>query len=327
MCLSPLHITKNLPNGTTLERVVPCGRCPECLSKRQSAIVVRSYIESCKYSKVCMFTLTYNEDSLPYTEDGEVTLRREDIKNWKKDFRKLISNHEFSWICSGEYSPRGFHRPHYHGMLFGLDKKDLTIIEDCWSKKYGFTVFKQVPCVSHKDLLNVSRYISKYVIKDEEFVQPSPEVESPRILTSIGFGYPDEHFWNYVLCFDKFVYDPFVAETVTLEIAKSVCDRLYFPIDGFRYSIPKYAIRKKLYYYDSAKVLRPSPLYTMVSFVKKFRSERISFAEFQSFCSENSERTVYQNVVAFGYLQEFSNVEKSDFERENIISIYKKSLI
>lgn len=327
MCLSPLHISRKLSTGQVLERVVPCGSCPECLKKRQSSIVVRSYIESSKYPKVCMFTLTYNESALPHTDDGEVTLRREDIKNWKKEFRKLISNKDFSWILSGEYSPRGFHRPHYHGIFFGLDKSDLSIIQNCWEERYGFTVFKIVPSANQKDLLNVSRYISKYVVKDIEFRSPSLSVEQPRLMSSIGFGFPDDNFWNYLLCFDKFVYDPFDSELLTLEIAEAVCGRMYFTIDGFKYSIPNYAIRKKLYYKTSSGVLRQSPLLRLVSFVKRFRSSNVRYSEFRQFCSRFPERTVYQNLVEFENLQELSNYEKSNFERENIISTYKKSLI
>lgn len=327
MCTNPIHINKNLPDGRVRSVVVPCGNCPECLKRRQSAIVVRSYIESCKRPKVCMFTLTYNENNLPHNEYGEATLRREDIKNWKKDFRKLIFSNDFSWICSGEYSPRGWHRPHYHGIFFGLDSKDLRIIENSWSKKYGFTVFKQVPCVSHKDLLNVSRYISKYVVKDEEFRTPSLTVEKPRLMASVGFGEPSDEFWNYVLCFDKFQYDPFEADTITNEIVLAVLDRLWFTIDGFKYSIPQYAIRKKLYYKDSTQALRKSALLKMVSFFKKFRSYDVRYRKFRQFCSANPSRPFSESIVAFDNLQEVLKAEKSDSQRKDIISTYKKSLI
>lgn len=327
MCLNPLHINKHLSNGRIREMIVPCGVCPECLKKRQSAIVVRSYIEACKHPKLCMFTLTYNESKLPHNEFGEATLRREDIKNWKKEFRKLIGNKDFSWICCGEYSPRGWHRPHYHGLIFGLDKYDLSIISDCWEKRYGFTVFKPVAVSSQKDLMNVSRYISKYVVKDDEFKTPSSTVERPRLMSSVGFGFPEERFWNYVLCFDKFKYDPFDSSTITMDIVESVVDRLFFTIDGFKYSIPNYAIRKRLYYQDFTKKIQVSPLLKMVNFVKRFRNNALRYSEFKRFLSSNNERTFFENAVAFDYLSEVSNSKKLLIERENIISIYKKSVI
>lgn len=327
MCLKPLYLNKTLATGEIRSFVVPCGVCPECLKKRQSAIVVRSFIESVRRPSLCMFTLTYNDEHLPVTDDGEVTLRREDIKNWKKEFRKLISNRDFSWILSGEYSPRGFHRPHYHGIIFGLGLSDLKIIEDCWSKKYGFTVFKYVPAASHKDVGNVSRYISKYVIKDEAFRKTSLEVESPRVMTSVGFGEPDERFWRWCLCQDEFVYDINEPETITQEILFKVFDRLYFPIDGYRYSIPDYAIRKKLYYKNSSGMVCKTALLQMVHFIKKFRNSRVLYQELQQFHSQHPERTYYQNLVEFSHLQELSNSEKFDTQRENLISTYKKSVI
>lgn len=327
MCTNPLHLNKTLSTGVIRSVVVPCGKCPECLKKRQSAIVVRSYIEACKRPKVCMFTLTYNDERLPKNEFDEPTLRREDIKNWKKEFRKLIGNKDFSWICCGEYSPRGWHRPHYHGIFFGLDSEDLRIIENSWSEKYGFTVFRQIPCVSHKDLLNVSRYISKYVVKDDEFKSPSLTVEQPRLMTSIGFGEPSDDFWRYVLCLDKFQYDPFVAETINSDIVLAVLDRMYFTIDGFKYSIPDYAIRKKLYYKDSSQALRKTPLFRLVGFFKRFRSSSVRYKQFEQFCAKFPQRTLYENIVSFDLVQEILNCEKSDSQREDIVSTYKKSLV
>lgn len=104
MCLQPIYLKrKDAVTGRLIERCVPCGVCPECLKKRQSAIVVRSVIEATKRPKLWMFTLTYKPDKLPCTEDGEITLRREDVKNWKKDFRRSVSS-DFAWLCCGEYS-------------------------------------------------------------------------------------------------------------------------------------------------------------------------------------------------------------------------------
>lgn len=326
MCLTPIHIDRQLRSGVVRSLTVPCGTCPECLKKRQSSIVVRSYIESCKRPFVCMFTLTYNDEHLPVTEDGEVTLRREDVKNWKKEFRKLISNKDFSWICCGEYSPRGMHRPHYHGIFFGCSASDLAIIEQSW-QKYGFTVFKKVSCVSHEDLLNVSRYISKYVVKDEEFKTPSSDVERPRLMSSLNFGYPDERFWDYVLCKDKFVYDEFDNELITSEIVLNVLDRFFFTIDGFKYSIPQYAIRKRLTRKDSAGQVVSSPLLKMVSFFKRFRNNNVYYQEFKSFQAYNPERTLFESLVAFENYKTLSNAEKFDSQRKDIISTYKKSKV
>lgn len=47
---------------------VPCGKCPECLSKRQKDISIRCYREALKYGSCSFVTLTYNKDSVPFAQ-------------------------------------------------------------------------------------------------------------------------------------------------------------------------------------------------------------------------------------------------------------------
>lgn len=328
MCLSPIYLKKHLPDNRVVERCVPCGVCPECLKKRQSAIVVRSVIEASKRPKICFFTLTYNEDKCPVSEDtGELTLRREDVKNWKKEFRKLISNKDFSWLCCGEYGPRT-NRPHYHGLFFGLNESDLSIVQHCWESKYGFAVFKNVAAFSQKDVTNVCRYVSKYVVKDDEFKTPSDFVEKPRLMTSVGFGCPDERFYDWLLCKDKYPnLDPFDVSTIRLSMVFDIMDRMYFRFGDYKYCVPQYAIRKKLYCKNLKGNLSPSPLLKVVSRIKEFRNRCVFDKEFRQMVSDNPERAIEEVLMSFNDFKEVLNSEKFFVERENIISNYKKSLI
>lgn len=50
------------------ELQVPCGKCPECLGKRQKDISVRAYREALKYNKCDFVTLTYAPDSVPFAQ-------------------------------------------------------------------------------------------------------------------------------------------------------------------------------------------------------------------------------------------------------------------
>lgn len=328
MCLTPITLHKySRVDRRFHDTVVPCCVCPECIKKRQSEIVVRSLIECLKTSSLCFFTLTYNNSRLPHTEDGEITLRREDVKNWKKDFRKIISNRNFSWFCCGEYSPKGEHRPHYHGLIFGLSDSDLKLVEHCWSDKYGFTMFKKVSAVSQADVMRVARYVSKYSVKDVGFKYFSSTVEKPRIMTSIGFGCPDERFWNYVLCKDKFDYDPFVQSSISGEIVLSVMERLHYEFNGFHYSIPQYLLRKYLYAKNYKGNLQKCPLLKMVSFVVRCRNENIHYRAFQQFLSKNLSRPFNEVVAEFNNLQEMATAERFDTQRKDILSTYKKSVI
>lgn len=47
---------------------VPCGKCPECLGKRQKDISVRAYREAQHYGSCYFVTLTYKPDSVPFAQ-------------------------------------------------------------------------------------------------------------------------------------------------------------------------------------------------------------------------------------------------------------------
>ena len=47
---------------------VPCGKCPECLSKRQKDISVRAYREALKFSSCYFVTLTYSPEHVPFAQ-------------------------------------------------------------------------------------------------------------------------------------------------------------------------------------------------------------------------------------------------------------------
>ena len=66
MCTQPLTIHKrNAATGQVDRRVVPCGRCHECLITKQNETAVLSYIEAVKRGMLVFATLTYNNDSFP----------------------------------------------------------------------------------------------------------------------------------------------------------------------------------------------------------------------------------------------------------------------
>lgn len=66
MCTQPLIIHKrNVSTGQVEKRVVPCGRCKECLISKQTESAVLSFLEAVKRGKLVFATLTYNNDSFP----------------------------------------------------------------------------------------------------------------------------------------------------------------------------------------------------------------------------------------------------------------------
>lgn len=79
-------------------------------------------LESLTHSTNCFLTLTYSNESLPFTGDTgkEVaTLRPKDLQLWLKRFREAISPLKMRFYAVGEYGDRSF-RPHYHVCLFGV---------------------------------------------------------------------------------------------------------------------------------------------------------------------------------------------------------------
>jgi|BioPla2DNA2_1021312.scaffolds.fasta_scaffold09119_3 hypothetical protein len=333
MCTNPLTLKSKSPSGTRVhERVVPCGKCPDCVKKAQSGYVVRCIEAAREYGSMCFITLTYKDSRLPATDDGLPTLRREDLKNWKKEFRKKISNKDFAWMLCGEYGPRTG-RPHYHGVICGLSKDDLKIAERCWSDKYGFTVFKNVSLVSvdgHDNLGCVARYIAKYVVKLDE-CKPAEQVEglveSPRVMTSVGFGFPkDENYSRYILALDKFDYDPFDERTIASDVIDTVIDRMCYQYNGFRYSIPRYFLKKIAYEKNYKGNLQQIAILRLVSAAVRSKNERIRNAEFEKISSGDDWSKNLEALDEYNRLQEVNIESRKRAGREDILKGVRKSV-
>lgn len=123
------------------------------------------------------------------------SLAREDvqrlIKRYRQDyFRRHGERLDFRFSFFGEYGEQ-FHRPHYHLLVYGLEKKECQRLCKLW--RYGFS---DLQFVSHFNrdgsdaFIKVSRYISKYIAKKEflpDFVKDG-FAEPPRKQSSIGLG-------------------------------------------------------------------------------------------------------------------------------------------
>lgn len=101
-------------NTYRVEMVVPCGKCPTCLSARATQWAVRCYCELLEHSSACFLTLTYDEEHVP--QDG--LLVKDDLKKFLRRVRDKFP--EVRYFACGEYGDQGG-RPHYHAILFGVD--------------------------------------------------------------------------------------------------------------------------------------------------------------------------------------------------------------
>lgn len=173
---------------------VPCGSCSQCLSLRQQWFNQRVQMESLR-SHLFMFTLTYNDESLVYTDIGEYQIAYplySDVQNMFKRLRK--DGYKFRYWVTSEYG--SIHkRPHFHGIL-ALDKsvytEDISVLEHQfywlilreWRRNYGssrkplykplctyvrrrnsstYDFHKIIPIKDHDS--DCSFYVSKYILK------------------------------------------------------------------------------------------------------------------------------------------------------------------
>lgn len=118
----------------------------------------------------------FYEDMLSRSlRDDEVvsfnSLRMKDVQDWNKRCRKVYQKHTKNkppkYFISEEYGPHTF-RPHYHGVMFGIDKKDFDqYFKKDWIKHFGRQSNAHV-CVTSEDV-NPSeggiQYVTKYCSK------------------------------------------------------------------------------------------------------------------------------------------------------------------
>lgn len=98
------------------------------------------------------------------------SVRVKDIQDWMKRCRKQLKKYTgktVKYFISSEYGPHTF-RPHYHGVLFGITKRDFDIyFKKDWITHFGRERNKNV-CVISEDVdpsLNGMEYVSKYCSK------------------------------------------------------------------------------------------------------------------------------------------------------------------
>lgn len=164
---------------------VPCGKCDCCRVNSARDLQNRMLLETVGRSYNPVFiTLTYDSFNLPHwgvnKRDVQLFLKRLRFK-----LSQLYPHIRLKYIIVSEYgSLRG--RPHYHGILYGLDfpvwelyKDIFPLIDECWGK--GFTLSKV--CNS-----NAFSYISKYMYKFQDI--PLDQNPNFRLFSRMdgGFG-------------------------------------------------------------------------------------------------------------------------------------------
>lgn len=159
MCISPITIENpryglsrvglnQYKNCETSRISVPCGKCFQCIAQRQGFFNQRVQMESLR-SHLFMFTLTYNDESLRFTDIGDYKVAYPEFKDVQDMFKRLRKlGFKFSYTFCSEYGTVR-HRPHFHGIIAvrKTSNKHWSLIESDlkqaffneWRRNYGST--------------------------------------------------------------------------------------------------------------------------------------------------------------------------------------------
>lgn len=156
---------------------VPCGKCEFCVDERRKVWSRRLEMATWCSTKCTFITLTYNDERLP----ANGCAVKSDVQNFIKRFRHLERDFgielsdDFKYFIVSEYGDK-LGRPHYHGVLFGVDCFDVAwqprvalikdghpvytspVLEKIW--RNGFVSFD---AVNPRSIGYVSMYMFKQV--------------------------------------------------------------------------------------------------------------------------------------------------------------------
>lgn len=163
----------------------PCGQCPVCRQKKAQEWALRLSFESRLYKKeeIAFVTLTYSPETIP----DKYTLVPEHLSSFIKRLRKHLSSRtdkKIRFFGCGEYGEKRS-RPHYHLLIFGIDKENLDCIQKSW--KLGIIDIQQP-----RSYGNVESYVAGYVSKKQPKVHYGKDRVPPFHRQSLGIG------WNFV---------------------------------------------------------------------------------------------------------------------------------
>lgn len=159
-----------------------CGQCLPCRINRRRIWTLRMALEYLTCKTGLFITLTYDNDSLPFTLSGRPTLCKKDYQDFMKRFRKALYPKQVRFFACGEYGSKS-ERPHYHAIVFGVGEEASQIVADNWP--YGM-----VACGSCT--VDSIQYVAGYCLKKLVNVKKGDGRNPEFILTSRrpGLGAP-----------------------------------------------------------------------------------------------------------------------------------------
>lgn len=230
-CLYPYKVEKELYHNQADRYVpVPCGKCPACLKRRVASWSFRLEMESLLWTKQFFLTLTYDNEHIPISENGFLTLRPKDLTDWFKRLRKRSGKLRY-YLC-GEYGTNT-KRPHYHVILFSTSSLFESDIESTWF--HGSVYYGNVQPAS-------IRYTVQYYDKGvwrKSHVRDDREPEFSRMSQGIGKNF------------------------LTAKQVKNFLDNpqksFIYDMEGRKIAIPRYYKKRMYDYFGSAVTIANHP--------------------------------------------------------------------
>ncbi|WNK14090.1 MAG: replication initiator protein [Microvirus sp.] len=243
--------------------LVPCGKCLNCRRRRVSSWSVRLVKEGERSFEAVFLTLTYNNDNVPISDMGYLTLKKKDVQDYMKRLRKAhpADHKKLTYYAVGEYGSKT-KRPHYHLILFNADP---TKLHSAWHLKGKPLGDIYIGNVVEASIGYCLKYISKicYIGKDQKIDDRQPNFSL--MSKGIGLNYISTHS---IQCLDQTIFrdkngnwslKDWITKTVHIpnkpinQWHKAIPEqRVYVPLkDGNKAPLPRYF--KKLIYNESEK--------------------------------------------------------------------------
>lgn len=138
-CITPMHIRNKI---TGQMHAVPCGKCPQCYTRRVSGWSFRLMQQSKVSDSSLFITLTYDSKHVPISKNGFMSLNKRDVQLFFKRLRKSHVGIDgnapkpIKYYAVGEYGGRTS-RPHYHLIIFNARIETIQLAWDLGNVHYG----------------------------------------------------------------------------------------------------------------------------------------------------------------------------------------------
>lgn len=156
-----------------------CGKCPKCRQRRSSQWGFRLHQQSKVAMSAFFVTLTYNDDHVPKSPSGLLTLDKTAVPRFMKRLRKLTDS-KLKYYAVGEYGSK-FWRPHYHMILFNATPDQINLAWTLGYKPIGITDIQPLNAAT---VAYVLKYLSKLPLTKFRLRDRVPEFS----LMSKGLG-------------------------------------------------------------------------------------------------------------------------------------------